>query len=257
MAKKKIIDLIILIVIISLTSTGLFAQRSLQDKSSGWSVGLMSGFFSRGIKCDTQIITMNTPAGLLLAKGQNLGWTVDLSFFAGYGNSGLNGILFDRLPVSLDYQAGGIGGWLFGVKADWPIFSVGDYTFGLSADLMTFLGEKKSFSLEGFAEPGNATIQPNWSQASSGFFLLYDGLEKIQPFLIAEASFFWGTFKATETISDLTGSQGQKLKASGLLRLTAGGNYKLAENFLLVPSLTVYPASKTAISAELSLLYSF
>jgi len=257
MSRKRMARLIIWLTVIIMTSTGLFAQRSLQDKTSGWSAGLMTGFFGRGLKCGSQTITMNTPAGLLLAKGQNLGGTVDLSFFAGYGHSGLNGILFDQLPISLDYQAGGIGGLLLGVKADWPIYSFGAYTVGLTAEGMTFLGQKKNFTLEGFAEPGKATIQPNWSQASSGLFLLYDGLEKIQPFLIAGTSFLWGTFKATETISDLTGTQGQKLKASGLLMLTAGGNFKLAENFLLVPLLTVYPASKTALSAGLSLLYSF
>lgn len=257
MGNNKILRLLICFLCFALSFSGLYAQRSWPDKTSGWSAGLMAGLFARGVKADSQVITSTAPAGLLMVRGKNLGGTVDLTFYAGYGSSRLNGLLFETLPVSLDYQAGGIGGPLFGVKADWPVYGRGDYTFGLTADFFTFFGQKRKFALEDFAEPGEARMQPTWNQASSGIFFLYDGFEYFQPYVVAGVSFFWGTFKASETIADLNGSQSLKLKGSGILILTVGSNVKLAGNLCLIPQLTIYPASRTALAGGLGLLYSF
>lgn len=56
------------------------------------------------------------------AHGKNLiGGTVDLTLFAGLGQTDLNGLVFNQLPITLDYQAGGINGLIIGLAADWPL----------------------------------------------------------------------------------------------------------------------------------------
>ncbi len=257
MYKRKIGLLLTLVLSIGLLHAGLYAQRSLQDKTSSWSAGLMAGFYSRGIKYDSQLINMSAPAGLLIFRGKNLGGTVDLTLYAGYGSSNLNGVLFDRLPISLDYQAGGISGTMLGLKADWPVFYTGNYTIGMVADFISFLGFKRKFNLEDFSETAEARVNPAWNQATGGIYLLYDGLGKIEPYITAGVSFFWGTFKATENIGDLTGTESKKLKGAGIISLTLGANFKLTESLLLVPQFSFYPAGKSALSAGLGVLYSF
>lgn len=257
MNKRKIGLLLSLSLFIGLLQTGLYAQRSLQDKDSGWSAGLMAEFYSRGIKYDTQSLTIKAPSGFLMFKGKNLGGTVDLTLYAGYGSTNLNGVLFERLPISLDYQAGGISGTMLGIKADWPVFSKGNYTLGMVADFFSFLGFKRKFKLEDFAQTGEASLSPAWNQATGGIYLLYDGLGKIEPYIMTGVSFFWGNFKATENIGDLAGTESKKLKGSGIISLTLGANFKLTESLLLVPKFTFYPAGKTALSGGFGVLYNF
>jgi len=257
MLKKKITNLLIWLAIFILTSSGLFAQRSLQAKNQNWYLGFQTNYESRGIKAEAQKTTLSSPQGFLTFKVQNLGGTVDLAFYLGYGTTKLNGIMFNHLPISLDYQAGGRPGPVFGLKADWPVFSFKDLTLGLTADFFSYFGQKKKFNLEGFTEAGEAEVKPAWSQASSGLFLLYEGLDKVQPFVVLGTSFFWGDFKATEKIADLSGSESKKLKGSGFLKLSLGANITLVDHFSFIPQLTVYPASKTSLAGGIGILYSF
>ena len=238
------------------TQTELYGESDLNQAAS-WDCGLRFDFFNRGIKRDEISSTLKSLHLVAEAHGKNLGGTVDLTLFAGLGQTDLNGLVFNQLPVTLDYQAGGINGLIFGLAADWPLIYKSDFKLGLTADFMTWFGFKKKFAMEGFVFPGEARAEPDWSQASGGIFAAYEGYENAEPFIKVKISGLWGTFKMTENIQDLSGEENKSLKGSGLMAVTLGCHLKLTVRLYLTPVAEFYPASKSGLAASLGVLYTF
>lgn len=234
----------------------LQAQGSSGNKST-WKMGLTADYFARGIKWDDNNSTLKSLNLMLETRAQNLGGLFNLNLFAGLGNTNLQGLTFDHLPITLDYEGGSISGIIFGLGVDRTFFSTSSFNFGLMADFTSYIGFKKSFALEGFVVPGEAQSEPDWAQASAGIFILYDGWEKVAPFLQVAASKLWGTFKMSEKIEDLTGEETKDLKDAGLLSFTLGWNIDLSEKISLIPRIRVYTGNKTAFGGGISFFYAF
>ncbi|MBC7361175.1 MAG: hypothetical protein H5U06_02660 [Candidatus Aminicenantes bacterium] len=247
---------LLFILLVAFSGQVLLAQSSSESKTT-WELGLTADLFNRGIKWDDKSSTLKSLNLLLEARAKNLGGFFDLNVFAGLGNTNLNGITFGHLPITLDYEGGSISGIIFGLGIDKTFFTTSSFNFGLMADFASYIGFKKTFVLEGFIYPGEAQTEPDWAQASGGIFVLYDGLEKVQPFLQIAASKLWGTFKMTEKIEDLTGDETKDLKDAGLLSITLGWNISLSEKICLIPRARVYLGSKTALGGGISFFYAF
>ncbi|MDD8020405.1 MAG: hypothetical protein PHU81_04350 [Acidobacteriota bacterium] len=252
----------LMFVLIIFLAPGLKTQVKLQAESdfnqpASWELGLRFDLFNRGIKWDSTTSSLKGMNLVAEARGKNLGGTVDLTVFAGAGNTNLNGMLFDQLPITLDYQAGSITGLILGLAADWPLTRISDFRLGLTADFTTWIGFKRKFIIEDFISPGEAGAEPDWAQASGGLFAVYEGYQNVEPFLDITFSVLWGTFKMTEKIEDLNGEENKSIKGSGLLGISLGCDWKLSDKLYLRPVVRCYPASKFGLSGSLSLSYDF
>jgi hypothetical protein len=253
---SRVLAVLLLILLAAFGGQSLLAQRNTTARAT-WQIGLTADMFNRGIKWGARTSTLKSMNFLLEARTKNLGGFFNLNLFGGLAITNLNGVMFDRLPITIDYEGGGISGIIFGLGIDKELLTVSDFKFGLMADMTTYIGFKKTFAIEGFVLPGEAQAEPDWAQASGGLFVLYDGFEKIQPFLQVAASKFWGNFKMSEKIEDLTGEESKDLKGSGFLSLTLGWNISLSQKFCLIPRVKVYAGNKTTIGGGLSLFYAF
>jgi hypothetical protein len=251
----------VLAILLFILFTGFGGQMLLAQSSPGtkatWEIGLTTDLFNRGIKWGNESSTLKSLNLMLEARAKNLGGLFNLNLFAGLGNTNLNGMVFDYLPITLDYEGGSISGIILGLGIDKTVFTASSFNFGWMADFAFDVGFKKSFILEDFITPGEAQAEPDWAQASAGIFVLYDGLEKVQPFLQIAGSKLWGNLKMTEKIEDLIGGQSQDLKGAGIMSITLGWNISLSQKIHLTPRVRVYPGSKTAVGGGLSLFYAF
>lgn len=231
-------------------------QARAQEKPI-WEFGLTGELYGRGIKWSDQTTTLKATNLLIELRARNLGQIFNLSFFGGLGLPRPNGVVFDQLPLTLEYQGGSITGLLFGARAEARLLPASDFNFGLMAEFASYLGFKKDFALSGLVVPGTATASPSWSQASGGLKVTYDGLEGSQPFLEVAGSYFWGQFKMQEKIEDLEGEQKVDLKGASYVSITAGWSFFLVDRITLIPKIRVFPGSKTGIGGGLSIYYGF
>ena len=239
-----------------LFASGPALQAQSQNKPT-YEFGLTGELAARGIKWADQSSTLKATNMLLELRARNLGNIFNLSVFGGLGLPRPNGVIFDELPLTLEYQGGSISGLLFGARAEARLLPASDFNFGLVGEFSSFLGFKKNFELTGLVVPGKATAQPSWSQATGGLLITYDGLEGSQPFLEVAGSYFWGNFKMTEKIEELEGEEKVKLKGSSYISITTGWSFFLVNKITAVPRIRIFPGSRTAIGVGLSLYYGF
>jgi hypothetical protein len=257
-AKRPAWFLAVLLVTLFLApgSKGLMAQNQAQNKAA-WQYGLTGELFNRGIKWEDQTSTLKSTNIMLELEGRNLANRFNLRLLAGLELARMNDLLFENLPITLEYQGGNITGIIFGARADTRLFSASDFNIGVLAEFVSYVGFKKSFDMSGLPVPGKATAEPDWAQASGGLMVTYEALEGNQPFLELAASYLWGSFKMTEQIEDLQGAQTVDLKSSGFLSITLGWNFFLVDKITVTPRVRLFPASKSAIGGGLSIYYGF
>ncbi|MDI6697969.1 MAG: hypothetical protein QME85_03400 [Candidatus Saccharicenans sp.] len=255
-AKRLTGVLAVVLTLMLLPTVGLALQAQEQEKPV-WEFGLTGELYARGIKWSDQTTTLKSTNLMFELRARNLGHLFNLSFFGGLGLPRPNGVVFDQLPLTLEYQGGSITGLLFGARAEARLLPASDFNFGLMAEFTSCLGFKKDFALSGLVVPATATATPSWSQASGGLRVTYDALEGSQPFLEAAGSYFWGQFKMKEKIEDLEGEQKVELKGASYVSITAGWSFFLVDKITLVPKIRIFPGSRTTISGLLSIYYGF
>lgn len=233
------------------------ALQAQSQTKTDWEFGLTGELSARGIKWAEESSTLKATNILLELRARNLGNIINLSVFGGLGLPRPNGVTFEQLPLTLEYQGGSLSGLLIGARAEARLLQASDFNFGLAGEFSSYLGFKKDFALTGLVVPGTATAQPSWSQATGGLLITYDALEDSQPFLEVAASYFWGNFKMTEKIEDLEGEEKVRLKGSSYISITAGWSFFLVDKITVVPRVRIFSGSKTAIGAGLSLYYGF
>ncbi|MDD8031042.1 MAG: hypothetical protein PHQ25_03485 [Acidobacteriota bacterium] len=251
-------SLVVLLVILCLSggSQTLMAQSQTWNKTT-CQYGLTGELFNRGIKWEDQTSTLKSTNIMLEFKARNLANRFNLRLFGGLELAKMNGLLFENLPITLEYQGGNITGIIVGVRADTKLFTVSNFNIGVLAEFASYFGFKKSFEMTGFPVTAEAKAEPDWAQASGGLMVSYEALAGSQPFLELAVSHLWGSFKMTEQIEDLVGAQTVDLKSAGLLSITLGWNFFLVDKITITPRISLYPASKFAMGGGLSICYGF
>jgi len=181
-----------------------------------------------------------------------------LGLFAGLNFSDFKGMLFQNLPISIDYQAGAVQGILLGGELCKGLFSFGDFETEAAARFVSSLGSTKKWPIKGFAIKGETRGKPKWSQLDAGASLVYTAYKKFRPYLGLSLSWLWGEFQMTETMGDLQGTQLRKLSQKGLVRMSLGTTFQWTRRFGFRGEAGIVPVKGgTDLSGSLRLLYGF
>jgi len=148
----------------------------------------------------------------------------------GYGSTNGNGLVFRNLPFSVDYEAGGIGGFVLGGElATKKLLLVGNFEIDAQAQFVYYVGSSKTFALGDLAVQGSVTGKPKWSQFIVGPVVAYKGFSYFTPYFAACFNYLSGNFKMNETVQDLTGSEDKAFKGDGYFHVAVGATYELTD----------------------------
>jgi len=214
--------------------------------------GLSFEFFSRTVSWDPDPATnedrysspMNGLLGLLhldyeIRKGSLVG------VLFGYSLSDFNGLVFRQLPISFDYQAGNIGGFLVGAGIDQNLISAGYFEMKGIAQFVISLGSTKNLQVTTLNTEGKLDAKPDdWMRAQIGPVFSYKGFEYFSPFLSFTYNKLWGKFTMTETIGDLTGSEEKKVSSKSIVGISLGTMFEASPKFSLKAEATLMPYKK-------------
>lgn len=176
----------------------------------------------------------------------------------GYTSTSFEGLTFRRLPLSIELEAGGIGGLMLGAEVVKSLYSGESYSVDVIGQFLASLGFNKKWDIPGLAVEGTVQGKPTWMRASFGPVLAYNGWEAIRPFLFPRLDYFWGTFNLDETVQDLHGNEQKDLKGKAIFGLGLGTDLDLSPSLCLRGEAAVYPrGGGTDYSIMIRTLYSF
>jgi hypothetical protein len=223
------------------------------------SAGLAWDAFSR-------TVSSGTPASLtrLRANAFSVVGTIEIvpglvcGLTAGLSLSDPNGLVFERLPITIDYEAGAIQGLVFGVGLEAKLAALGRFEIEGAGRFVYSLGSAKTRPMTGFAVPGTVTAKPTWFEASFGPRLSYRGWRGLVPYLRLSADWIRGRLTADEALSDLTGRQKIAFKAKGVFQAAMGADVALASRFTIRAEMGFVPyPGGTDVAASAGLFYRF
>ena len=192
-------------------------------------------YFSRTINWDEKKYTSKIKsyfitAGVEYAPIEKL----SLTALAGYGSTNPNGMVFRHLPFSVDYEAGGISGFVLGAEAATKsLFPVGNFEIDIQARFVVYLGRTKTMDVTDLAVKGQLQGKATWSQFTVGPVVTYKGFNYFSPYVALGINKFWGSFKMDQTIQDLTGNEQKDFKGDGLFQLAVGAAYEFTDTISL------------------------
>ncbi len=232
-----------------LLGVALFRPAPVQAQEPGPSRYLKSSlgveYFSRTIVWDEDLYSSKLKAaiGVLRAEFEfQKGFTIGA--FAGYTLSNFNGLVFRQLPFSIDYEAGNIGGVLWGADLDIILFGVGDYEIGAAAQFVMSLRSSADFEILNLNQKGDLVAKRNWNRALGGPVIRYTGYENFTPFLWLAYNRLWGTFTLSESIVELEGTEEKTIAGKGIIGITVGTIYEPSPKFKLKAEVTALPYNK-------------
>jgi hypothetical protein len=181
-----------------------------------------------------------------------------LGLIAGLSFSDFKGLLFQNLPISVEYQAGTVQGILLGGELRKGLYSFKKFETEAAVQFVSSLGSAKKWPIEGFVVPGETQGKPRWSQLNAGASLVYAAYEDFRPYVGVSLSWLWGDFRMTETLGNLQETQIREIKQKGLIRISLGTTFQLARKFNLRGEAGIIPVKGgTDLNASLRLLYGF
>jgi hypothetical protein len=194
--------------------------------------GLGWEYFSRRITWDDKSQASSASALLITGRGEiELRPGLTVGFAVGLSLSNFNGLVFRDLPISLDYEAGAAAGLVLGAGGRARLLSLADFEIEGEARFVYSLGFKKSWPVEGFTVPGEATGKPTWVEVFAGPRVSYLVSGKFVPYLSLSARLFSGNFELAETLGDLDGQERKNVRGKSLLQVSLGADYRISGRF--------------------------
>jgi len=163
-----------------------------------------------------------------------------LALLAGYSSSDFHSLVFKRLPFSIDFEVGGLGGSLFGAEVS-QIFGLNAVALGGRARFLLYSGQEKKWAIPELVVEGELRSQPKWKQITVGPILGYNGYENFFPYISVEYNHFWGEFSLQEIIENLAGIETKDIKVRGKIGLAAGASFQVFPRFSLGGEATLLP----------------
>ena len=165
----------------------------------------------------------------------------DVAVLAGYASSDASGIFYRSLPFSIDYEGGGISGYLLGAEARKSLFTVQDLEISAFAQFVSYTGTEKSWEIPGLAVAGTVDFAPAWTRLSLGPIIAYRGLQNFTPYFSAQYNRLAGTFEMRQTIQTLAGNEKKAVKAKSPVAILLGGVYALTGQISLIVEAGIMP----------------
>jgi hypothetical protein len=199
---------------------------------SSFKANLTGEYLSRRISWDEESRDSELRALLAGLKFDvEFGGLLTLSVVGGLSLSDVPALTFRELPIALDYEAGFVQGIYVGGEIKTKLLASDTIEMDIWGRYVTSLGTSKTWTIEGFGAPGEATGKPNWSLAEVGPRLIYTGFQNAAPYLAVTANWLWGDFKMDETMGELAGSELKKVKGLGIVRAALGTTLDLSSRF--------------------------
>jgi hypothetical protein len=218
------------VLLLSIVFSHLAAGPSVAaENRTSFRVGISFEHFSRTITWDAKTGTSKASANLFAARAEvepRPGLVFDLE--AGFSLSNFNGLHFNQLPITIDYEAGAVAGLLLGAGVRDGLLRFGDFEIEGVGRFVYSLGSTKTWPLEGFTVPGTSKGGPTWMRASAGPRISYLFFGKFVPYLDVTAGWFSGKFKLDETLGDLGGQETKKLRGKSLVEISLGADYQVS-----------------------------
>lgn len=246
------------LIILCLGVTILIVPSGAMSQETGarprWLPGFGLEYFSRTISWDPDPDTHEDryTSKLKALTGQfELGYEIrpgsTVSLLLGYSLSDWSGLIFRQVPFSLDYEAGGIGGFMGGAEIRQDLISFGYFEIKALAQFVMYFGMTKTYELTDLNTAGTVDARPDyWMRAQIGPVFSYRGFEYFSPFLSVSFNKLWGKFTMTETIGDLAGTEEKKISGKGVVGVALGTTFESSPNFRLTAEGTLIPFSKGA-----------
>lgn len=236
---------------ITLCILGTFALPALSQYQPGLggsrlSAGFSLGYLTRTLDAgegasETAPELTSVLASLVLRYDIKPGFT--LAAHVGYSSSAFDGLVFRRLPFSVDFgqDAGRVGGILFGAEIEKSLLGEGPVGLGIAGQFFASLGLRKEWNLPGLAAEGSVKGKPVWMRASIGPVLSYRGWTGITPFLFPRFDYLWGTFELDQEVQTLEGKEKKDIKSKSRLGLGLGADFEFSESLRFRGEAGVYP----------------
>ncbi|MEW5901939.1 MAG: hypothetical protein AB1715_10790 [Acidobacteriota bacterium] len=227
-----------------LVPAGAAQTRRPSEGSSLWP-GFTIEYFSRTLSWqDLEEDATSKMKAILatLALGYEIQEGFSLTLLAGYASSNFDGLVFRRLPFSIDYEAGGISGLVFGGEIDKAVMTGETYGLDIYGQFLGYFGlAKRPDWPADFVVDGTLEGKPNWMRVSVGPVLSYGRGKVFSPYLYPNFNYLWGTFELAETVEDLEGKEKKEIKAKSLFGLALGADFKLTSRLRLRYEAGIYP----------------
>jgi hypothetical protein len=217
-------------------------QTGSNSLSSSFKPGLRFDYFSRTIRWDDNQATSELTSyfGSLVLEYE-FGPGYSLAALIGYSSSTLDGLIFRKLPLSIDFKGGGITGIILGGEIKASLLSGGSLDIGAFGQFLAYLGSKKEWTIPGLVVSGAIEGKPIWMRASVGPVFTYRGWKNFSPYLYPSFDYLWGTFEMKETIQTLEGNEKKEIKGKSLSGIALGADFAAARNFSIKVEAGAYP----------------
>lgn len=174
-------------------------------------------------------------ADLGLARG------ILISFSAGIVLTDFRDLSFTRLPIGLAYDASPLLGLSFGAEVVAPLKKFSEFEIAGTGRIVYCFGMSRTWPLEGFAVDGSAEGRSSWLEAAVGPRLTYRPLKRLAPYLEAALRWLGASFRMTETLGDLDGTETKRVRGDLSLSAAAGADVILTGRLTLRAKAGVLP----------------
>jgi hypothetical protein len=206
--------------------------------------GLRFDYFSRTISWDDNQATSELTSyfGSLVLEFE-FGPRFSLAALIGYSSSNLDGLIFRHLPVSIDFNGGGMTGIILGGEIKASLVSGGGFDIAAFGQLLADLGSRKEWTIPGLVVSGTTAGTPTWMRASVGPLFTYKGWKDFSPYLFPSFDYLRGTFEMKETIQSLEGNEKKEIKGKSLFGIALGADFAATPKFTIKAEAGAYPYS--------------
>ena len=170
---------------------------------------------------------------------------ISLVGIVGYTLSDHGSVFCRELPLSIELDAGSVGGWIFGGELAAMLVETGDFEIGVRGEYVSYKGKEQVFEIPGLAVDGELLTQAKWQRAHAGLQFTYVRYAYIFPYLRIAYEDLWGRLAVQQDILDLTGSQERTLKSRGKFNAVLGLDYEPLDRWIIKGELSIIPNSST------------